>query len=225
MIPIYPEMTSNSSLLFSIRAATIFVAILWLLKVTEVVFSWQLTHWGIFPQTSIGLRGILLAPLIHGSVQHLSANTLPLLILGTALLYGYPKARWWTLLIVWLVSGLGVWLFARQSFHFGASGLTHGMFFFLFVIGILRRDKRAIALLMIAFFMYGGMLLTIFPREPNISFEYHAFGALGGIISAFLFRNLDARPARRRFSWELEPDDEEDPLIGDAWKIEKSDQV
>ena len=45
-----------------------------------------------------------------------------------------------------LGSGLGVWLFARESFHFGASGLTHGLMFFIFVSGILRHDRLSIAL-------------------------------------------------------------------------------
>ena len=63
---------------------------------------------------------------------------------------------------------------------------------------------------MIAFFMYGSMLLTILPREPTISFESHAFGALGGVISAYWFRDLDAAPARPVYAWELEPDEEQD---------------
>jgi len=214
-------MAKDLQLQFAVRVAAYFVVALWLVKIIEIVFSWRLVHWGVYPQSVIGLRGIILAPFIHGSPQHVFANTLPMLILGTALLYGYPRARWWTIINIWLVSGIGVWLFARPSFHFGASGLAHGMFFFLFVVGILRRDKRAIALLMIAFFMYGGMLMTIFPREPDISFEAHFFGALGGVISAFMFRNMDTVPARRPYSWELEPDDEEDSLIGDAWMVEK----
>lgn len=203
-------MIKDPQLQFAFRVAAAFVAALWLLKAAEILFAWRLGYWGVYPQTLIGLRGIVLAPLIHGSLQHLFANTLPLLILGTAVFYGYPKSRWRAVLVIWLVSGVGVWLFARASFHIGASGLAHGLFFFLFVIGILRRDKRAIALLMIAFFMYGSMLLTILPREPNISFEFHAFGALGGVISAYLFRDLDAAPARPVYSWELEPDEERD---------------
>ncbi|MEH6468250.1 MAG: rhomboid family intramembrane serine protease, partial [Porticoccus sp.] len=106
------------------------------------MFGWDLHSLGVYPQTLTGLIGILTGPLIHGSWQHVIGNTLPLLLLGSILIYGYPKSRWWALAIIWLLSGLGVWLFARNSYHFGASGLTHGMFFYLFIGGILRRDKR-----------------------------------------------------------------------------------
>ena len=202
-------MIKDPQLQFAFRVTAGFVAALWLIKAAEILFSWPLGHWGVYPQSPIGLRGIVFAPLIHGSLQHLFANTLPLLILGTAVFYGYPRSRWRATAVIWLVSGIGVWLFARASTHIGASGLAHGLFFFLFTIGILRRDKRAIALLMIAFFMYGSMLLTILPYAPNISFESHAFGALGGIISAYWFRDLDPAPARPAYSWELEPDEEQ----------------
>jgi len=146
--------------------------------------------------------------------------------LGSILIYGYPKSRWWTLSIIWLTSGIGVWLFARETYHFGASGLTHGMFFYLFINGILRRDKRSIVLLMVAFFMYGGMLLTIFPREPGISYEYHFFGGLGGTLCAFIFRQWDPKLKEAKYSWEQQTGDgyvveEEDLIIGDQWMTEK----
>jgi membrane associated rhomboid family serine protease len=156
-------------------------------------------------------------------------NTLPTVLLGSMLIYGYPKSRFWALSGIWLLSGIGVWLFARGSYHFGASGLTHGMFFYLFVGGILRRDRRSAALLMVAFYMYGGMLLSILPRDPGVSFESHLFGAMAGVFFAYIFRNWDPKPNRKRYSWERQPDgtdprEEEDPVIGDQWragKIEK----
>jgi len=192
----------------------------------EAMFGWDLYQLGIYPQSINGLVGILTGTLIHGSWSHVIGNTLPLLLLGSILLYGYPKSRWWALFIIWLVSGIGVWLFARQTYHFGASGLTHGMFFYLFIGGILRRDKQSIVLLMIAFFMYGGMLLTILPREPGVSYEYHFFGALGGFLSAFIFRQSDPKLKETTYSWEQQSGDsyvieEEDLIIGDQWKTEK----
>lgn len=216
-------MDNDVSLKNSIFITSGFVILLWWLKVCEVMFGWDLHLLGIYPQAPAGLIGIVTAPLIHGSWQHVTSNTLPLLLLGSILIYGYPKSRWWTLAIIWLLSGLGVWLFARQNYHFGASGLTHGMFFYLFFNGILRRDKRSIALLMVAFFMYGSMLLTIFPRDPGISYEYHFFGALGGALCAIGFRHWDPKPIQNVFPWESDSEnntvlEEEDPIIGEQWK-------
>ena len=214
---------ASPSLVWAGVVTSVFAALLWWIKVFETSFGWNLGGLGVYPLSSAGLIGILTAPLIHGSWEHLIANTLPLLLLGTALIYGYPKSRWWTLAVIWIVSGTGVWLLGRQSFHIGASGITHGMMFFLFISGIIRRDKRSIALSMLAFFMYGGMLMTIFPRDPGISFEYHFFGAVGGVLCAMLFRRWDPKPVRKMYSWDREPEDHEDPLIGELWKKKPGD--
>ncbi len=97
-----------------------------------------------------------------------------------------------------------MWLFARESYHIGASGLTHGMMFFLFLIGVLRRDKPAMALAMIIFFLYGSMVWGILPTKEEISFESHLFGALMGVICAIMFRNKDPKPPEKKYSWEVE---------------------
>ncbi|MEH6823857.1 MAG: rhomboid family intramembrane serine protease [Motiliproteus sp.] len=213
-------MNKNPSLKFSIIVASIFVLLIWWIKLSEFMFGGNLHQLGVYPHALSGLIGIITAPLIHASWPHLISNTLPILLLGSILIYGYPKSRWWTLSIIWLISGLGVWLFGRESYHFGASGLAHGMFFYLLISGMLRRDTRSIALLMVAFFMYGGMLLSILPREPGVSYEYHLFGALGGVLCAIGFRHWDPKPPRKIYSWERQPDDAEDPIIGDQWKVE-----
>lgn len=222
---------TTTSIQSSIRAAALFIIVIWAVKLFETVFGWNLISLGVLPRSTDGLTGILAAPLIHGSWQHLMSNTLPLLLLGSILVFGYPRSRWWTLLIIWLLSGAGVWLLGRESYHIGASGLTHGMFFYLLVGGLLRRDKRSTALLMIAFFMYSGMLLSIFPREPGVSFEYHLFGAMAGLLCAVAFRNWDPKSARKRYSWERQAvetgtlaEEEEDPIIGDQWKVEQPEK-
>jgi hypothetical protein len=78
--------------------------------------------------------------------------------------------------------------------------------FLVFVLGLLRRDRAAIAAGMIAFLFYGGMVMTVFPREAGVSWESHLGGALGGILAALLLRRSDPVPPRRRYSWELEED-------------------
>lgn len=221
--PMNPCVNPDNPLRRSVVIAASFATLLWLLQLIGVVTDLDLYWLGVFPRTAAGLPGIVTAPLIHGSWQHLIGNTLPVLLLGSMLIYGYPRTRWWALAGIWLGAGLGVWLFARGSYHFGASGLAHGMFFYLFVGGILRRDKRSAALLMVAFYMYGGMLLTIFPREPEVSFESHFFGALAGTGCAWLFSRRDPMPPRRRYSWQDDADngsleEAEDPVIGDQWK-------
>jgi membrane associated rhomboid family serine protease len=186
-----------------------FVCLLWGIKLWEWLLNWPLTTLGVYPRSLESLPGILFAPLIHGSFAHIAANTFGVLILGTALLYGYPKSRWWVLSTIWLLSGIGVWLFARSSFHIGASGLTHGLFFFLLVVSMLRRDRRSIALMMMAALLFGGMFWGILPSKEGVSFEYHFFGGAAGVLAALLFWRWDPKPAEKRYDWEDEVEGEE----------------
>lgn len=193
----------------SFNLSLLFVGLLWAIKFIEKLFDFNFVQYGVFPQQVSGLIGILLAPLIHSSFSHLVSNSLAIVILGTSLLYGYPKASKIVLPVVYLGTGIGVWLFAREAYHIGASGLTFGMMFFVFMIGALRWDKRAIVLSLIVFFLYGSMIWGVFPSDPDISFETHFFGAVIGIVLAFILRNLDPRPPEKTYSWEEEPDDKE----------------
>jgi len=92
--------------------------------------------------------------------------------------------------------------------HVGISGITHGLMFFLFLMGLLRRDRLGVTLALLVFFLYGGMLMTILPREVEVSFEYHLAGAVAGVVSAVLLFRLDPQAPRKRYSWE----DEEEAL-------------
>lgn len=166
----------------------------------------DLHAFALVPQSAAGLVGILTAPLIHGSPEHWLANSASLLILGTLVGTVYPRASLHALPLIWLVAGLGTWIIGRPSFHIGASGITHGLLYLLMFLGLLRRDRPAIAAALIAFFFHGGMLLTILPREPGVSWEYHFSGAIGGILAAFLWRHADPEPPRQRYSWEEEED-------------------
>lgn len=201
----------------SIMPVVMAVAVLWVIQSAGVLFHWDVSILGVVPHEITRLYGIVTSPLLHGSYEHLFNNTLPLIVLGSMVRYGYPSSRGKVLLWAWLTSGLGIWLFGRDSVHLGASGVSHGLFFFLFTVSLLRKDKRSVALMMIAFFMYGGMVMSIFPRDPGISYEAHFFGALGGVIAAVLYWKRDPKPKVKRYQWE-EQTDEEDPVIGDLWQ-------
>lgn len=194
-------------------AALCFIALIWLIWLVAWLFHLELRQFGVYPRHAEGLVGILAAPLVHGSFAHVFANTLPLLILGTAFLYTYPRSSALGLSAIYLGSGLGVWLFARTSFHIGASGLVYGMMFFLFLIGILRRDRQSMAVSLLVFFLYGAMVWGILPIQRGISFEYHLAGAVVGVGLAFALRRRDPPRAEKRYDWEDEPenDDNDDP--------------
>lgn len=180
-------------------------------------------EYAIQPQTRAGLVGILTAPLLHGSIGHLAANAVSVLILGTLAGTVFPRATVHALPVIWIGSGLGTWLIATGGYHLGASGVTHGLGFLVFTLGILRRDRPAIAAALIAFFFYGGMVVTVLPHELGVSWEYHLSGALFGLVAGILWRNADPPPPRRRYSWEDEP--EEPPAPDATLELSRPDEV
>ena len=184
-----------------------FVLTLWVIHICNALLSLELGRFGVLPGELKGLQGVLFAPLIHGSFTHIFSNTLPLLVLGTAMRLGYPRSSRFVIPIIYLGTGLLVWAFARQNFHIGASGLNFGMLSFVFVIGALRRDVKAIALSCLVFFMYGSMIWGIFPTTPDVSFESHFFGAVLGAVCAISFKNHDPKPPEKRYDWENEHDE------------------
>lgn len=212
-------MNQNKRLSQGILYTIFAITILWCIKSAEILFGLNLSFMGLVPLDALGMLGILTAPLVHGSLEHIFNNTFAILILASVLYYGYPKSWYKVLALVWVLSGAGVWLFARQATHIGASGITHGLFFFLFIASIFRRDKSSVAIMMIAFLLYGGMTMTIFPREEGISFEYHFFGALAGMIAALIWRDSDPKPAVKRYEWE-ESSSQDDIDIGDEWQVD-----
>lgn len=76
----------------AVRIASGFVALLWLIFAVGVALDIDPGLSGIRPRRWNGLPGIVFAPLVHASFAHLVSNTLPLLVLGTALLFLYPRS-------------------------------------------------------------------------------------------------------------------------------------
>lgn len=192
-------------LLGAFNASLVFVLLLCAAFAAQQVLDWR--AFAVAPWSLAGLVGVLTAPLLHGSPEHLVANGIALLMLGTLALAVYPKATWRALPLLWIGSGLGAWLLGQPgSLHLGASGLTHGLMFLVFALGLLRRDRPAIAAAMLAFLFYGGMLLTVLPREAGVSWQAHLGGAVAGVLAAWLLRAADPKAPRRRYSWEIEED-------------------
>jgi membrane associated rhomboid family serine protease len=162
------------------------------------------------PQQWGGLMGVISAPLLHGSFEHLFSNSFSILLLGSLAGTLYPKAGLRALPVIWLLSGIGTWLIAMKGFHIGASGITHGLMFFLITMAALRRDRPAIAAAFIAILLFGGMLLSVLPQQPNVSWEYHLSGAIAGVLSALLWFKRDPAPPKPVYSWETEDEEFQD---------------
>lgn len=180
--------------------------VIWSVFWVEVNFGVSLNSYGIMPRTFTGLKGVLFSPMIHGSVDHLYNNSIPLAILSLALFFFYRKKAWRVLLLGWLLSGILTWLIGRHNFHIGASGIIYVLASFIFFKGIFQKHFRLVALSLTVVFIYGSMLWYIFPIEEGISWEGHLSGFLTGLFLARLIK-IDV-PAPRKYEWEEEDFDE-----------------
>ena len=118
----------------------ILVVLIWVVELVNIFLGHRLVSWGILPRTLSGLVGIPLAPLIHGGLWHTVSNTLPLFFLGALTLAGGKRKFWLTTVNVTLLSGLLVWLFAREAYHVGASGLVFGYFGVIVARAVMERS-------------------------------------------------------------------------------------
>lgn len=193
----------------------IFVLIIWLIFILDQSLDLNLYFSGLFPRKISGLKGILFFPLIHGSLKHLIANTFPLLVLGTGLFYFYRDLSFRVFLISYLITGIGMWLFARPSYHIGASGLIYSLAGFLFLSGVLRRHIGLMAVSLIIVFEYGSLVWGIFPLEEKVSWEGHLIGLLVGLVIAIVYRKQG--PQRIALPWEREDYDDEDDSSDIPW--------
>ena len=194
---------ARTSFRLALKLALGFVVVIWMVDIVNWALGLELQRFGIRPRELGGLPGIVFAPLLHGGPFHLAANTMPLLVLGTAMLYLYPSSALKVLPAIYIGPGVVVWLFAHGGIHVGSSGLIYGLLGYVFLAGLIRLDRRAIAASLLVAFLYGGMVWGVLPSQPGVSWESHFAGALIGVALALVLRRLDV-PPRKRYSWEEE---------------------
>jgi membrane associated rhomboid family serine protease len=161
------------------------VAAIWAGFTAQIVSNNAILAWGIHSRTKQGLWGILFAPFLHGNVEHLVANTVPLVILGWLVMLRDSKHFLPVTLLSMLGSGLCAWtLGAPGSVHIGASGVVFGYLGFLMLAGWYARSLGAIALSVLVTVMWGGVVVGVLPGQPGISWQAHLGGFLGGVLAA-----------------------------------------
>lgn len=180
------------------------VALMWIVKGYEIRYGVDLVEYGIFPRDIDSLKGIITMPFIHADLTHIFSNSIPLIILGACMIFFYRDMYKKVFALIWLLSGTWLWLGGREAWHIGASGVVYGMASFLLMSGILRKERRLMALSLLVIFLYGGMVWGFFPLLKGISWEAHLFGAIAGCLLAWVYRKEG--PQRIAFDWENEPD-------------------
>jgi hypothetical protein len=74
---------------------------------------------------------------------------------------------------------------------------------FLFSSGFFRRDRNSMGVSLLVGLLYGSLVYGFFPNDAGISWQGHLFGAIGGVVAAYYFKNVDLPSAP---AW---PDEEE----------------
>ncbi len=161
------------------------LATFWAAFAANLVTGGALIQYGVIPRTTTGLRGILFAPFIHGSLNHLVANSVPFLVLGWLVMLRNARHFIPVTLLSMLGAGLMAWLFgAPTSVHVGASGVVFGYLGFLMLSGWFARSFASIALSIGVTVAWGGLVFGVMPGQPGISWQAHLGGFLGGVLAA-----------------------------------------
>ncbi len=196
----------NTKFVNDLLPSVVALLLIWGVFFAEKFFAFSLSKYGILPGSLVGLRGVIFSPFIHGDISHIANNSLPLAILLFYLFSVYRELAYRILVWTVLMTGIWVWISARQSYHIGASGLIYGLASFLFFSGLLRRDTRLMAVSMTVAFFYGSMIWGIFPIQAKVSFESHLWGGISGAILAIYYRKVG--PQRVKYNWEQMSEDE-----------------
>lgn len=177
-------------ILRALRFPFFFLLMLWVIHIIKFVTTLPMAALGIYPGRISGLKGIVTAPLIHGDWQHLISNTVPLAALMALIFLFYRRVAVKSFILIYLFTGVAVWLLGRPVYHIGASGVVYGLLSFVFWTGVFRRSFKSIALSLVILVMYSGYFLGIVPGQEGISWESHLYGAIAGIAIAYLFKNI-----------------------------------
>ena len=179
----------------NVKTALTAVACLWVIFLLGIIlrqfWSVDIRSFGIQPREVEGLVGIMFWPFLHGNIFHLISNSFALFLLIVLSLIFFKKLTILAVVIITLVGGGAVWVFAGQNtIHIGASGLIFGLIGFMISGGIFRKELKALLLSGVVLFLYGGLLLTLLVKIPGISWSGHLFGFLAGVFAAWLTRAM-----------------------------------
>jgi membrane associated rhomboid family serine protease len=173
------------------------VVLMWLIEGINTLDSNRLDNDGIWARSFGHLWGILTAPFIHLSWQHLIANTVPFVFMGLIVALQGARRLLAVTAIVIVLGGLGTWLIApSHSVTDGASGVVFGYATYLFTRGFFNRSALELLTGLVVGAVWGGALLSSIVPHYGVSWQGHACGAIAGVIAAYLLRR--ERPVRTR---------------------------
>jgi membrane associated rhomboid family serine protease len=183
----FQEWWPQGLLMFQLLAAV------WVIfAINNLGLGGRLNRCGLRPRRWEGLFGILYMPFLHSSWSHLWANSLVYVVFAAFILAFNPGDFLVVTIAIMLMSGLGVWLFARpNTIHVGASGVIFGYMGFCVALAYVVKNPVTAIIFIATIFFYANRIWLLFPIRKGMSWEGHLFGFASGIITALylpLFR-------------------------------------
>ena len=183
----------------SFLVAAIMLALMWIFFLLQNLGFFGGCFGAIIPLMPDGLSGVIFAPLLHGSLDHIISNSMPIAILLFLLFEFYSKIAFKIFLIGWIAGGLLVWMLPPVDIFtgewtytciVGASGVVYMLAFFIFFSGVFRWNMKLLTVSLVVALYYGSLIWGIFPEEffsqleerSRISWQSHMAGAITGII-------------------------------------------
>ncbi len=202
----------------SILAPIIMLALMWFAFLLQNFGWFDSCNGAIIPLSSEGLKGIFFSPFLHGNLEHILGNSVPIAALMFLLFQFYPTISRKIFFIGWIATGLLVWGIPHidilsGGYNFvciiGASGLVYMLAFFLFFSGVFRWNMKLLTVSLLVALYYGSLIWGMLPEElfynlqepSKISWQSHLAGAVVGTVLAFVFRESGEK--KRKFIWEF----------------------
>lgn len=202
----------------AIFAPFIMLSAMWLGYFLQNVGFFSSCFGAIIPLLPEGLLGIITSPLLHGSIDHIVGNSIPIAILMFLLFQFYSEVARKVFIVGWISAGLLLWLLPpidilTGEYYYtctiGASGVVYVLAFFLFFSGIFRWDMKLLTISLLVVLYYGSLVWGIFPEElfytleepSKISWQAHLSGAVTGSIMAYIFKRSGEK--KKKYIWEF----------------------
>ncbi|MGB0999591.1 MAG: rhomboid family intramembrane serine protease [Flavobacteriales bacterium] len=182
------------------------VLLMFLVHFIEFFTESDFHTFGLYPRRLEHLMGLFFSPFLHGSWDHLFGNITSFFGLSVLLLFFYPRRGYTILFLTFILSGFLAWIGVRSNFHIGASGWVYALAFYLFFNALFDPNRKALAISFVVVMFYGSMIWGILPLPDylHISWDGHFFGALTGLILAYLLPGYLPKVVRDDYSWEKE---------------------
>ncbi len=173
-------------------------ALLWGIQLANAQDHYGLNRFGLKPRALAGLWGIVTQPFLHESNRHLLSNTLPLVLIGWALLLSGVRVFLFVTAVVVVAGDALTWLVAPSGTIVGASGMIFGWMGYLLARAYFSRRIKWILTALLVLIFFGTLLGNLLPSlDARISWQSHVCGFVAGVgVGWLLHPRRGAQPRR-----------------------------